>query len=548
MTLVAVASAKGAPGVTTLTVALGALTSGAIVADLDPDGGDLALRYGREDGAPLDPEMGLLSLAASLRRDHLEIAAPTGPVEEHLQVAAGGLDVLLGVTGPDQAVGLGPLWSPLARALAETERTVFADCGRIGPASPAMPVLMQADAVLLLARAELEELAHLRERLRFLTATLPARYAGPARIGVILVVRERDRAAAPRTEQLLRASGLAVPVLGAVADDPRGAGRLRGLHGGRPGRTTLIRSVRSLLPAVTALTGRTLTVGVLTEAARVSAVPANELSGRTTLTKPARLDLAPTGPSIPQPSRDLAQVDGPVGQDHGTLGRTTAGAAGTEPGIGAGIGAGVAAGTARSGAERNGGALNGTDMTRAARLGRGRKRAANPDELTQARDAAAAARPAPANEPVVRAEPVDPADPVGSLDPADSVGSVSSIEPVERAAADPLPRPEPAFGPDPDTDVWLGTRAAEPAPAPSPVAQHSVAPSPYRHARPTEPPPAVDQTNDQAGDQSDGETVDQATDHDSAPSPAQPSENGWPRPGRGTPSGGTATVLQNWGR
>src|SRR5687768_10756897 len=167
MTLVVVASAKGAPGVTTATVALAALTPGAIVADLDPDGGDIALRYRREDDTPLDPDVGLLSLAASLRRDHTEAVSQTESVDEHLQVTAGGLDVLLGVSGPEQAVGLGPLWAPLARALAGTGRTVFADCGRLGPASPAMPVLMQADAVLLLARAELEELAHLRERLRF---------------------------------------------------------------------------------------------------------------------------------------------------------------------------------------------------------------------------------------------------------------------------------------------------------------------------------------------------------------------------------------------
>jgi hypothetical protein len=255
MALVVIASAKGAPGVTTLTVALAALTPGAIAADLDPDGGDLALRYRREDGSPLDPQLGLLSLAASLRRDQTEPATQTGPVVEHLQVASGGLELLLGVTGPDQAVGLGPLWSPLGRALADTDRTVFADCGRIGPASPAMPVLMQADAVILLARAEVEELSHLRERLRFLTATLPGRYNGPAQVGVILVARERDRAAGPRTEQLLRSSGLAVPVLGTVAEDARGAAQVRGLHGGRAGRTTLVRSVRSLLPAVITLVG-----------------------------------------------------------------------------------------------------------------------------------------------------------------------------------------------------------------------------------------------------------------------------------------------------
>jgi hypothetical protein len=280
MALFVIASAKGAPGVTTLTVALAALSRGrAVAADLDPD-----------------PDVGLLSLAAALRRDPADprlgrgvtglrgtglggtglrgtagmggIGASGGAggvaehelptpaqVDDHLQVTDGGLEVLLGVDGPDQAIGLGPLWSPLARALTEVGRPVFADCGRVGPASAAMPVLMQADAVLMVARAELEELAHLRERLRFLIATLPGRYTGRARIGVILLARERDRAAGPRTEQLLRASGVAVPVLGVVADDPSGAARLRGEGNGRAGRTTLIRSVRSLLPAVGELAG-----------------------------------------------------------------------------------------------------------------------------------------------------------------------------------------------------------------------------------------------------------------------------------------------------
>ena len=150
--------------------------------------------------------------------------AGTGRIRDRtFQVTEGGLEVLLGARGPDQAIGLGPLWSPLARALAEADRPVFADCGRIGPASPTMPVLMVADAVIMVARAELEELSHLRERLRFLTATLPSRYSGRARVGVILVASERDRAAGPRTEQLLRSSGLAVSVLGTIADDARGA-------------------------------------------------------------------------------------------------------------------------------------------------------------------------------------------------------------------------------------------------------------------------------------------------------------------------------------
>ena len=262
MALVVLVSAKGAPGVTTLTVALAALSPGAVAADLDPDGGDLVLRYRRDDGAPLNPDQGLLSLAASLRRDPNEFVG-AGPIDAHLQVTSGGLEVLLGARGPDQAIGLGPLWSPLARALAEADRPVFADCGRIGPASPTMPVLMVADAVIMVARAELEELSHLRERLRFLTATLPSRYSGRARVGVILVASERDRAAGPRTEQLLRSSGLPVSVLGTIADDPRGAAKLRGLGNGRAGRTTLVRSVRSLLPAVRVFAGDVPEVALL---------------------------------------------------------------------------------------------------------------------------------------------------------------------------------------------------------------------------------------------------------------------------------------------
>ena len=331
MSLIAVVSAKGAPGVTTLTVALAALTPGAIAADLDPDGGDLALRYRREDGAPLDLDQGLLSLAASLRRDPGDFVG-AGPIDAHLQVAAGGLELLLGVKGPDQAIGLGPLWSPLARALTESDRTVFADCGRIGPASPAMPVLLVADAVIMVARAELDELAHLRERLRFLVATLPSRYSGRARVGVVLVAGERDRAAGPRTEQLLRASGVAVSVLGTIADDARGALRLRGLSHGRVGRTTLVRSVRSLLPAVRMLAGDVSDVAQLRSQARngverpaasrppETRPPAGPAPVLLAKEPPAHADPAPAAPSESMPERELRTPSVPAPEPSGESG------------------------------------------------------------------------------------------------------------------------------------------------------------------------------------------------------------------------------------
>ncbi|MCE0535655.1 hypothetical protein LWF15_09035 [Kineosporia rhizophila] len=337
MSLVVLVSAKGAPGVTTLTVALAALTPGAVAADLDPDGGDLALRYRRPDGAPLDAETGLLSLVAGLRRDQpghrwLPTAALGGPVapgadgpglpegptrlEDHLQVTGGGLDLLLGVNGPEQAGGLGPLWSPLARALSEAGRTVFADCGRVGPASPTMPVLHQADAVIVVARPELEELAHLRERLRFLNSAVPGRFAGRAQIGVVLVAPERDRAVAGRTEQLLHSSGVGVPVLGTVALDQKGAEALRGMNRSRLARSTLIRSVRSLLPSVSLLAG---------------SIP--ELSGPVEAPRPSRFTTPPqTSPQAPTqpPAQSSAQSPGqpspqtPAGNSTQTSTRTSA--------------------------------------------------------------------------------------------------------------------------------------------------------------------------------------------------------------------------------
>ncbi|RYJ06001.1 MAG: hypothetical protein EON52_08655, partial [Actinomycetales bacterium] len=63
MGLVAFASAKGSPGVTTASLLVGALwPRPTIVVECDPSGGDVALRMPGDDGQPLDPQRGLLSL------------------------------------------------------------------------------------------------------------------------------------------------------------------------------------------------------------------------------------------------------------------------------------------------------------------------------------------------------------------------------------------------------------------------------------------------------------------------------------------------------
>jgi hypothetical protein len=241
MALIAVASAKGAPGVTTVAVALAAVAPRrAVLADLDPSGGDIALRYPAPDGNPLDPDRGLLSLGAAIRRD------PATPFPPHVQLVSGGLEVLVGATSPEQMTALGPVWPSLGRLLRDApQRDVIADCGRVSAGSPTLPVLQAADIVLFLAGDTVAQLAHLRERLRTLAPLLTG-----VRLAAALVAPAKRRAAVSDTQRLLEASGLRVQVLGAIADDAKGAGVLQGAESGSAGRTALVKSVRAIVPGL----------------------------------------------------------------------------------------------------------------------------------------------------------------------------------------------------------------------------------------------------------------------------------------------------------
>ena len=69
MALVVVASDKGSPGVTTTALTMAAVwPRRALLAELDPSGGDVALRLRGPRGAPLSSEVGLISLAVGARR------------------------------------------------------------------------------------------------------------------------------------------------------------------------------------------------------------------------------------------------------------------------------------------------------------------------------------------------------------------------------------------------------------------------------------------------------------------------------------------------
>ncbi|WP_064743633.1 hypothetical protein [Actinomadura rifamycini] len=262
MAVIALAADKGAPGVTTAAVALGAVwPRPVLVAECDQAGGDLVYRLPAAEeagnGGILNPSRGLLSLAATARR-----GLRPDQIAEHCQRLVGGLDVLVGITSAEQAQGMTWLWGPLGRAFAGLDPVdVIVDCGRLGAGSPLTDLLREADLVVLLTRATLEQVAHLRERVTALSGELRG---GPP-IGVLVLADPRDfRGSVAEVDRIIAGAarsrdrtGDAAPgepgppaqpvtVLGGLALDPKGADLLAGRWGGRLDRSLLIRSAREV--------------------------------------------------------------------------------------------------------------------------------------------------------------------------------------------------------------------------------------------------------------------------------------------------------------
>jgi hypothetical protein len=160
--LVALCSFKGSPGVTTSALAMAACSpthTQPIVVECDPAGGDIFARF------RLEPVPGLVSLAAAARR-----GVEPGLLAQHTQRLPGGLPVVLSPAGAEQArTVLGEIihhQGAVLRAAADQDgMVVLADCGRVDPDSPVLPIVRAADALVLLVHARDDELAHVATRL-----------------------------------------------------------------------------------------------------------------------------------------------------------------------------------------------------------------------------------------------------------------------------------------------------------------------------------------------------------------------------------------------
>ncbi len=210
MTVLALASVKASPGVTTLAVAL-ALTwpagEGRCVrlVEADPDGGVLAARLGLR----ADPNLATLA-SASRRGLSAELLI------EHGQALTRGVHLLAGSVSPERMhaslASLRGLHDALGRD-ASTDSIV--DTGRLSPRSPVIDLARQAGMTLLVARPARDEVEAVGHRAQGL------REVGCA-VGLVCVT---TRSAYPVSEF---ADAAGIELVGVIGDDRRAADALRG--------------------------------------------------------------------------------------------------------------------------------------------------------------------------------------------------------------------------------------------------------------------------------------------------------------------------------
>lgn len=242
--LVAICSAKGAPGVTSTALTLAAAWPRPVVLlEADPAGGDLAYRCRAAAGGPVFATPNLVALAAAVRGG---VPSPR-VLGENAQRLVCGVDLVQGVTAPAQGRGLGSLWSALAEACTAADVDVIADLGRLDRAGAALPIAEAADCVLPVAATSLESVMRLREQLRELVGALNAHRVATV-VPIIVGADTHSERDCAQLDELLTAAGLPVQPSAHLPYDPKALARLEAGEPatGRLGRTLLVRAARTV--------------------------------------------------------------------------------------------------------------------------------------------------------------------------------------------------------------------------------------------------------------------------------------------------------------
>ncbi|GAA4127795.1 hypothetical protein GCM10022215_38650 [Nocardioides fonticola] len=241
--LIAVCCDRGAPGSTTTALALGVSTpEPAVVVEVDPYGGDLALRCaapgGRGEAFPPTPTV--LTLASEART-MLSPGLVTSKAHEFTESTR----IVPGHFSAEQAAGV-KTWAPLAQALRDSASRVVADLGRIHSSSPTIPVAAAADVVVMVTRPEVGAVMHLKDRLERLAPVLAnIRNAPPVIVPVVVTPKRIAGGVVDEVSQMLAPSNAAGVIAGVgwIAFDPDGVELMYGAKvGGKDAKIPVLRS------------------------------------------------------------------------------------------------------------------------------------------------------------------------------------------------------------------------------------------------------------------------------------------------------------------
>jgi hypothetical protein len=221
VSLYALVSAGGSPGVTTASLALSLGWPGQVIlAECDPSGGDILAGL---FAGHMPARNGLLALAIEAGQSPDAAAAALWPQLIELDDERGRL-LLAGISDPRQGTALTPAWPMLAATLAAQPADVIADCGRLDTRGGPEPVLTVASLVVLVLRPSLRQVSKARARVEMLTQTL----GGSSRLALLLV---GEGTHSPR--EVGRALG--IPVAATLPHDAKAAALLSDGIGSRRG-------------------------------------------------------------------------------------------------------------------------------------------------------------------------------------------------------------------------------------------------------------------------------------------------------------------------
>lgn len=245
MSLFALASASGSPGVTTTALGLALVWHRPVVlVDADPVGGS-SLLAGYFQGAVTDDDA-MVTLVLAQRDGRLAEVLP----RTLITVPGTHVSILPGPKSHVQAGSLTELWGPLASeliALEQTGQDVVVDVGRLGMVHSPVALLRAASLGLLVTRSHLPALAAVRQWACGWSAESETG-TGPASVAALLVGPGRPYDASEV------AKVLGIPVLESVAWQPRSATVLsegqKPAGASRSHRYELARSYRSVAAAL----------------------------------------------------------------------------------------------------------------------------------------------------------------------------------------------------------------------------------------------------------------------------------------------------------